>query len=112
MARFMEIRGGDLGTAVKGTNFNQQHVPPPGEYMFILEAEPLNKADPNAVAVLAKKRVGYLPREIAGRWSVVCQRLRWKRFVVPGEVRLTPDGHGRWILLWLPDPIEVNKLLI
>jgi hypothetical protein len=111
MGRFMEIRGGNIDTAVKGTNFNQQHVPPVGEYMFVLEAEPRNKADANAVAVIARKRIGYLPRDIAGRWSVVCQRLRRKRFVVPGEVRLTPDGHARWVLLWLPDPIEVNHML-
>lgn len=111
MSRYLELRGGTIDTAVKGTNFNQAHVPKVGEYTFVLEAEPRNMADSNAVAVLAKKRIGYLPREIAGQWSVVCQRIGRKRFVVPGEVRLTPDGQARWVLLWLPDPIEVNRML-
>lgn len=111
MARYLELRGGTLDVAVKGTNFNQQHVPAVGEYWFVLEAEPRNRADPNAVAVLAKHRLGYLPAGITPVWSGLCRSVGRKRFTVPGEVRLTPDGHARWVLLFLPDPESVARVL-
>jgi hypothetical protein len=109
MARYLELRGGTLDTAVKGTSYHQRDVPKVGDYIFVLVAEPRNKTDPNAVAVHAKRLIGYLPREIAPRWSILCQRIGRKRFAVPGQVRLTPDGKARWALLWLPDPLEVNE---
>ncbi|GAA3948240.1 hypothetical protein [Microbacterium soli] len=111
MARYLELHGGTNDVAVKGTNFRQKHVPPVGTYWFVLEAEPLNRADPNAVQVVAKKPVGYLPAGIAPAWSPLCQSIGRRRFTVEGEVRLTPDGRARWVLLWLPDPEAVASLL-
>lgn len=111
MSRYLELRGGDIDVAIKGTNFNQRHVPHVGEYWFVLEAEPRNRADPNAVAVLAEKRIGYLPAGLAPQWSQLCRRIGRKRFTVPGEVRLTPDGRARWVLLYLPNPETVARLL-
>lgn len=111
MRPYLEIRGGDIDVAVKGTNFRQRHVPPIGSYWFILEAEPRNRADPNAVQVIAEKPIGYLPASIAPEWSALCLSIGRQRFTVEGEVRLTPDGRARWVLLWLPRSEALAGLL-
>ncbi|WP_157985635.1 HIRAN domain-containing protein [Microcella alkaliphila] len=111
MSRYLRIEGGDIDVAVKGTSYRQRHVPKVGSYWFTLAAEPSNAYDANAVAVVARKAVGYLPRDLARVWSPLCRSIGRRRFVVPGEVRLTVDGKARWILLWLPDPSVVASLL-